>query len=154
MSYKLLWFVLVLSLASSPIVHADDDDLRNLFEAQFYNLTQDIKIGAKSLKINPEDIETIGVSCGLSWFYKYLLPRNNRPPVCEYHFIFSLQTEGQSKWYSEYHSFDEDEVQSDWHKLKNGYELVVSDPNNKNKGTFDHVAKVKYDGFIWYSLIF
>ena len=66
MSYKLLWFVLVLSLASSPIVHADDDDLRNLFEAQFYNLTQDIKIGAKSLKINPEDIETVGVSCGYS----------------------------------------------------------------------------------------
>ena len=64
MSYKLFWFVLVLSLASSSIVHADDDDLRNLFEAQFYNLTQDIKIGAKSLKINPEDIETVGVSRG------------------------------------------------------------------------------------------
>ena len=64
MSYKLFWFVLVLSLASSSIVHADDDDLRNLFEAQFCNLTQDIKIGAKSLKINPEDIETVGVSRG------------------------------------------------------------------------------------------
>ena len=64
MSYKLFWFVLVLSLASSSIVHADDDDLRNLFEAQFYNLTQDIEIGAKSLKINPEDIETVGVSRG------------------------------------------------------------------------------------------
>ena len=64
MSYKLFWFVLVLSLASSSIVHADDDDLRNLLEAQFCNLTQDIKIGAKSLKINPEDIETVGVSRG------------------------------------------------------------------------------------------
>ena len=64
MSYKLSWFVLVLCLASTSIVHADDDDLRNLFEAQFYNLTQDIKIGAKTLKINPDDIETIGVSCG------------------------------------------------------------------------------------------
>ena len=65
MSYKLSWFVLVLSLASSSIVHADDDDLRDLLEAQFYNLTQDIKIGAKTLKINPEDIEIIDVSCGL-----------------------------------------------------------------------------------------
>ena len=64
MTYKLSWFVLVLSLASSSIVHADDDDLFNLFEAQFRNLTEDIKIGAKTLKINPEDIETVGVSCG------------------------------------------------------------------------------------------
>ena len=62
MSYKLLWFVLVLSLASSSIVHADDDDLQNLLDAQFYNLTQDIKVGAKTLKINPEDIEIVGVS--------------------------------------------------------------------------------------------
>ena len=31
----------------------------------------------------------------------------------------------------------------DWHKLKNGYELVVSDPNSKNKGAFDHVVKVE-----------
>ena len=62
--------------------------------------------------------------------------------------VFFLQTEGQSKWYSVFPSYDKDEVQSDWHKLKNGYELVVSDPKNKNKGTFDHVAKVKYKGFI------
>ena len=62
MSYKLSWLVLVLSLASSSIVHADDDDLQNLLDAQFYNLTQDIKVGAKTLKINPEDIETVGVS--------------------------------------------------------------------------------------------
>ena len=62
MSYKLAWFVLVLSLTSSSIVHADDDDLQSLLDAQFYNLTQDIKIGAKTLKINPEDIETVGVS--------------------------------------------------------------------------------------------
>ena len=64
MSYKLAWFVLVLSLTSSSIVHADDDDLQSLLDAQFYNLTQDIKIGAKTLKINPEDIETVGVSLG------------------------------------------------------------------------------------------
>ena len=64
--------------------------------------------------------------------------------ACKHAIPSFLQTDGQSKWYSEFPSFDQDEVQSDWHKLKNGYELVVSDQNDKNKGTFDHVAKVEY----------
>ena len=55
---------------------------------------------------------------------------------------FLEQTKGQSKWYTEYHTWDANEIKSNWHKLKHGYELVVSDPNSKNEGSFDHVVKV------------
>ena len=58
------------------------------------------------------------------------------------HFEFHLQTKGQSKWYNEYHTWDKDEVKANWHKLKNGFELVVSDPNKENKGPLEHIVKV------------
>ena len=61
MEVKISLLVLVLCLASSPIVQAIDDDVRNLLEAQFLNLTQDINIGAKSLKINPDEIDIVRV---------------------------------------------------------------------------------------------
>ena len=61
MGFKVPLLVLVFSIASSPIVQAVDEEVRDLLEAQFYNLTQDINIGAKSLKINPDEIDIVRV---------------------------------------------------------------------------------------------
>ena len=63
MDFKFALLAVVLSLSSASLVYADDYDLRNLLDAQFWNLTQDIRVGAKVLKIKPEEIETVGVSC-------------------------------------------------------------------------------------------
>ena len=61
MGFKLCLLVLVFSIASSPIVQAVSEDVRNLLEAQFLNLTQDISIGAKSLNIDPKNIDIVRV---------------------------------------------------------------------------------------------
>ena len=61
MSYNKLTFVLLLCLTAYNSVNADSDDLSKLLEAQFMNLTEDVKIGAKLLDVNPEDIDTVEV---------------------------------------------------------------------------------------------
>ena len=61
MCYRTYTLVLLFCLAFPSIVYSADDALNNLFEAQFLNLTEDIKVGAAGLKIDPEDIEVVQV---------------------------------------------------------------------------------------------
>ena len=62
MCYRSSISVLLFCLASPSIVYSADDALNNLFEAQFLNLTEDIKVGAAGLKVDPDDIEIVEVS--------------------------------------------------------------------------------------------
>ena len=61
MSYNKLNLVLLLCLTAFNSFKADNDDFTRLLDAQFMNLTEDVKIGAISLEVNPEDIETVEV---------------------------------------------------------------------------------------------
>ena len=43
-------------------VRASNGEIQDLFEAQFLNVTQDVKVGAKELQIDPTDVDVIGVT--------------------------------------------------------------------------------------------
>ena len=73
MGFKIPLLVLVFSIASSPIVQAADEEVSNLLDAQFLNLTQDINIGAKSLKINPDEIDIVRVCKNHKTFHELYL---------------------------------------------------------------------------------
>ena len=55
-SYKTI-FIFLWGLAAQNLLVASSDDMKELLEAQFLNLTEDIKVGAVELMINVEDID-------------------------------------------------------------------------------------------------
>ena len=71
MGFKICLLVLVFNIASSPIVQAVSEDISNLLDAQFLNITQDINIGAKSLNIDPKNIDIVRV-CSYSKLFHEL----------------------------------------------------------------------------------
>ena len=54
-------FVLLWCLAVCNRVNTNDKDMQKLLEAQFLNVTEDIKIGAVELDLNPEEVEIVEV---------------------------------------------------------------------------------------------